>query len=145
MPTFGAGTVLVQNRLQRGSKDFQASVEESVRRAAANASETASAEDAATVDAATTKPESSKSLYGAVRFHITGSGSLVGSSQAAGARDAAQIGAQLTPLLVLSVHEHAWLPDYGIWGKEPYLMNFWNCVDWQRVAGAYEKYGKVRV
>lgn len=42
-------------------------------------------------------------------------------------------GDKLTPLFCLSVHEHAWLHDYGVWGKEEYLKNFWNVLDWGRV------------
>lgn len=33
VPTFGAGTVLVQDRMQRGNRDFQASIEETMSRA----------------------------------------------------------------------------------------------------------------
>ncbi|KAF8528923.1 Manganese/iron superoxide dismutase [Hysterangium stoloniferum] len=40
----------------------------------------------------------------------------------------------LTPLLCVSVQEHAWVgTGYGVWGKEEYLKRFWTVVDWARV------------
>lgn len=45
----------------------------------------------------------------------------------------------LTPLLCVSVHEHAWVPDYGIWGKEEYLKQYWTVVNWERVGSALTK------
>ena len=37
------------------------------------------------------------------------------------------------PLMCLSLHPHVYIPDYGIWGKEKYIENFWRNVDWERV------------
>jgi len=45
----------------------------------------------------------------------------------------------LTPLLCVSVQEHAWVgTGYGVWGKEEYLKRFWTVVDWARVEQAYK-------
>ncbi|KAK0534435.1 hypothetical protein OC834_001905 [Tilletia horrida] len=52
----------------------------------------------------------------------------------------ADAGAALLPLLCVSVHEHAWMPDYGVWGKEEYLRQFWECVDWYIVEYLYGMY-----
>ncbi|KAG8961951.1 hypothetical protein FRC03_004815 [Tulasnella sp. 419] len=41
---------------------------------------------------------------------------------------------ELTPILCLSVHEHAWLKDHGVWGKEEYLKSFWGVVNWKKVS-----------
>ncbi|KAK0550070.1 hypothetical protein OC846_003827 [Tilletia horrida] len=49
-------------------------------------------------------------------------------------------GYELCPLLCLSVHEHAWMTDYGLWGKEEYLRQFWECVDWVLVQHLYRAY-----
>ncbi|GMM29460.1 mitochondrial 37S ribosomal protein [Martiniozyma asiatica (nom. inval.)] len=35
------------------------------------------------------------------------------------------------PLLVINVWQHAYLLDYGIVGKEQYLQNVWDCIDWK--------------
>ena len=43
------------------------------------------------------------------------------------------IGQHLYPLLCVSMYEHAWLGDYGFWGKERYMTHFWDCVNWERV------------
>ncbi|KAL9939480.1 hypothetical protein V8E36_001297 [Tilletia maclaganii] len=52
----------------------------------------------------------------------------------------ADAGETLFPLLCLSVHEHAWMTDYGLWGKEEYLRNFWEAVDWGVVRHLYQSY-----
>lgn len=43
------------------------------------------------------------------------------------------MGQYLYPLLCVSMFEHAWLGDYGFWGKERYMTHFWDCVNWERV------------
>jgi len=47
------------------------------------------------------------------------------------------------PLLCLSVHEHAWLLDYGIWGKSDYIANFWNVIDWAHIEATYSSIAKL--
>ena len=37
------------------------------------------------------------------------------------------------PLLALSLWEHAYILDYGVLGREKYVRNFWNVVDWKQV------------
>ncbi|KAF8592481.1 manganese and iron superoxide dismutase [Ramaria rubella] len=50
------------------------------------------------------------------------------------------VGDILTPLLCVSVHEHAWVGGgYGVWGKEEYLKQFWTVVDWGQVETAHQK------
>ncbi|THV05347.1 hypothetical protein K435DRAFT_773795 [Dendrothele bispora CBS 962.96] len=45
------------------------------------------------------------------------------------------------PLFCVSVHEHAWLAaGYGVWGKERWLKEFWNVLDWEKVSRAYDGY-----
>lgn len=52
-------------------------------------------------------------------------------------------GDDLTPLFCISVHEHAWMPDYGVWGKEEYLKRFWTVLDWGKVSNLYERWRQV--
>ncbi|CAG8450546.1 11120_t:CDS:2, partial [Ambispora leptoticha] len=40
---------------------------------------------------------------------------------------------RFTPLLVLSVWEHAYLTDYGVNGRDKYIDQFWECVNWEKV------------
>lgn len=37
------------------------------------------------------------------------------------------------PLLLINGSPHAYLPDYGVFGKRKYLENVWNSIDWQAV------------
>ena len=113
VPTYGAGTVLVQQRQQRGPSDHAASVQDG--RSAPDAPEPAPGE----------APASQKPLAPSAppsRFDSLAQGSAAGA-----------IGNHIYPLFCVSVFEHAWLGDYGFWGKERYLANFWDCLNWERV------------
>jgi Fe-Mn family superoxide dismutase len=51
------------------------------------------------------------------------------------------LGDKLYPLFCVSVHEHAWMAaGYGVWGKETYLERFWSCLDWAAVSDSYALY-----
>lgn len=52
----------------------------------------------------------------------------------------ARIGEVLNPLFCVSVHEHAWLPSYGVWGKEEYMKRFWSVLDWDKVVDRWTKF-----
>ncbi|PPQ68773.1 hypothetical protein CVT24_007715 [Panaeolus cyanescens] len=48
-------------------------------------------------------------------------------------------GETIFPLFTVPVYEHAWMSaGYGVWGKEPWLREFWSVLDWQKVSKAYE-------
>ncbi|KAF7330752.1 Manganese superoxide dismutase [Mycena venus] len=52
--------------------------------------------------------------------------------------DALHYGEVLYPLFCISVQEHAWLTaGYGIWGKEAWLREFWNVLNWRQVSESY--------
>lgn len=117
VPTFGAGTVLIQQRLQKGPRELErlAAIEQKTE-AQSGSSEGAAAQSMYSPSAPSAPP-----LTGVPGF----------------ARKPDESGQKLSPLLCLSVYEHAWLPDWGIWGKETYLTRFWECVDWTNVAARY--------
>lgn len=41
------------------------------------------------------------------------------------------------PLFCLSLHPHVYIPDYGVWGKEQYIQNFWKSIDWDKANKRY--------
>ncbi|KZT74522.1 manganese and iron superoxide dismutase [Daedalea quercina L-15889] len=53
---------------------------------------------------------------------------------------AMKAGEVLNPLFCVSVHEHAWMLGYGVWGKEEYMKRFWTVLDWAEVARRYETF-----
>jgi len=65
------------------------------------------------------------------------SGRLAGANLSPGALN--YVGQSLIPLLCVSVHEHAWLLDYGVWGKEEYMRRFWDVINWDKVDGLFAK------
>ncbi|KAF7845745.1 hypothetical protein BT93_L0839 [Corymbia citriodora subsp. variegata] len=43
------------------------------------------------------------------------------------------------PLLCLNVWQHVWVPDYGVMGKNIYLSNWWDRIDWEQVSERYNQ------
>lgn len=114
VPTFGSGTVVVHNRMQQGKHFLLPSI---------NDQSTGSADGAKSAPSSSSERPSrpADSLFGGL-----------------GISD--KVGKELYPLLNISVHEHAWLNDYGIMGKEEYLTRFWNCVNWDKVEERFDSY-----
>jgi len=53
--------------------------------------------------------------------------------------DTINAGEVLYPLFCISVQEHAWITaGYGVWGKEAWLREFWNVLNWRQVSVGYE-------
>ncbi|KAH0605080.1 uncharacterized protein H6S33_005062 [Morchella sextelata] len=40
---------------------------------------------------------------------------------------------EFIPLLNINCWEHAWIVDYGVRGKQEYLENLWERIDWEKV------------
>lgn len=147
--TYGAGTVLVQNRQQRGEFEAVIGTKESdeevettytteiehdkhgrqVRLSDGRRSLHTSALTLAPGDRLTGSPSGAYG-YGATAVSRPGRGRR---------NNDVVIAADLFPLLCLSVHEHAWLTDYGVWGKEAYATNLWQVVDWEALEKTYEQ------
>jgi len=47
------------------------------------------------------------------------------------------LGEKIYPLFCVSIHEHCWLLDHGVWGKEKYMKELWNVLDWNKVNQRY--------
>ncbi|VDC06233.1 unnamed protein product [Peniophora sp. CBMAI 1063] len=51
-----------------------------------------------------------------------------------------KLGEVLTPLFCVGVHERAWMAaGFGVWGKERYLREFWSVLDWEKVCQNYHR------
>jgi Fe-Mn family superoxide dismutase len=136
VPTHGAGTVLVQNRVQKNlGSTFEASVG-------------IDAQGNPLPEAAAQRPQqqgraASTSPFAAAPARSFSSSSAAASTYASAQRAFGQqpndskVGETLQPLLCLSVHEHAWLPDHGF-EQDVYLQRFWECVNWTRVANLWD-------
>jgi len=62
-------------------------------------------------------------------------------SKAEKAHPLLHVGGTLFPLFCVPVYEHAWMSaGYGVWGKEPWLKEFWNVLDWEKVSKAYRSH-----
>lgn len=115
VPTFGSGTVIVQNRLQQGKHFLLPSIN----------------------DQSTGSPDGAKNASTSLPLERP---SRPADALFSGLGISDKVGKELYPLLNISVHEHAWLNDYGIMGKEEYLTRFWNCVNWDKVEERFEAY-----
>lgn len=121
VPTYGAGTLLVHQRMQTGPRDLVAGVQDG--RTSSSATEPAA--DAAQAGAGAPPARTPSRLESLAQ------------SSASGA-----IGNNVYPLFCVSLFEHAWLGDYGFWGKERYLTHFFDCIHWER---AEQLWGEDRV
>lgn len=124
VPTFGAGTILVQNRTQRNGDNPSTSFE------ASKVNSIASNDNQGKVGGSfSSSPSPQIRQFSSSRSLDISANPYPDST-----------GEELFPLLCVSVHERDWLPDYGMWGKEEYLMRFWECVNWDRVQSLHDSY-----
>jgi Fe-Mn family superoxide dismutase len=121
IPTYGAGTILIQNRMQRdGARDewMKPSYNEP------------------------TSPSSPTSPTGSLTSsrRMSTSAKVMAPYKSSSVEGIERRGEELYPLLCISVHERDWLFNHGCLGKELYLSVFWHCVDWDRVRQLYNEY-----
>lgn len=142
VPTFGPGTVLVRNRLNR-SPFFSPLVGEEMPDPRLFPQDEGSPSPTATSplsgntvrrthDAPTDKSRNPPTRsFNQAPSYSPGTLNIFSQHIA----DFSKIGDVLSPLFCISVHEHAWLSSgYGVWGKEEYLKRFWSVLDWAKVS-----------
>lgn len=61
------------------------------------------------------------------------------------AKDLRKLGETIYPLFCVSIHEHCWLLDHGVWGKEKYMKEFWSVLDWEMVNKRYLTFNQARL
>jgi len=82
-----------------------------------------------------------RTLHSSQRVHQDGARSLFDSEPREHAfgspKGLSQLGERIYPLFCVSVHEHCWLLDHGVWGKDAYMKEFWNVLNWNKVNERY--------
>jgi Fe-Mn family superoxide dismutase len=53
---------------------------------------------------------------------------------------ASSVGRAIHPLACVSTHPHCYFEDYGLWGRDEYVKNWWGAVDWRKVEQAYDQF-----
>ena len=178
--TYGSGTVLVQNRQQRGVEEAfasdQLSDEEDLEPTMTDLKadevddalsttldysnpqrKSAAAADVNPLTSSSSRPTPESSIRPAGGVKIATRGVSQAGSASDGVHEGRTVSKQLldrnrpaawkqvfTPLMCLSVHERAYMPDYGVWGLEEYLKNYWKVLDWSRLEVAYTSYTSSR-
>ncbi|MBE7182123.1 MAG: hypothetical protein INR71_13130 [Terriglobus roseus] len=157
--TYGAGTILVQNRQQRGdwgtllvppptadsplsgssagAPSLSRSFSTSARALATDQSGLLGDDDKAGPAGPAKKPHGASFADSLFDSSAPPPPSYASGRTTAG--KAAHRFSTLYPLLGLQVAERAYLQDYGVWGREAYVRNFWQCVNWSRIASEYER------
>lgn len=128
--TYGAGTVLVRSRQQRGLwSNF--SLDKAEGSANASTSTNSSLEKSGNPLSSPTHTSHANPAPQAP------SQSREYSTLNQETRTLAETGDVLTPLLCLSVSERCYINDFGVWGRDHYIKEFWKVVDWAKVEEAY--------
>ncbi|KAG0696731.1 Manganese/iron superoxide dismutase [Suillus ampliporus] len=83
-----------------------------------------------------------RTLHSSLRSYQDGARSFYDSEhteQAFGpsTRSLRHLGERIYPLFCVSIHEHCWLLDHGVWGKEKYMKELWNVLNWDKVSERY--------
>ena len=128
IPTYGAGTVLVRAREQRTPRTG------AVIGDTGRPSPLAYSPSFRSPTSLNPIPPSSRSTSNNGKPTTPGQTRSLGSYSG----NLMHVGHSINPLFCISLHEHAWMMDYGLWGKEEYLKQFWNVLDWERVTQTYE-------
>lgn len=141
LPTFGAGTPLIQARHQRGDQDLV--LGEGAKQSPLPSESAASSGQAPTPAGHEPSKESQAAQKAQMQVE------WLEQENRAAAQAAARTGSgrssqslalgELNPLMCLSVHERAWLRDFGVWGKEQYIQQWFKVLDWSRVDASYTK------
>lgn len=58
------------------------------------------------------------------------------------AKSLRKMGETIYPLFCVSIHEHCWLLDHGVWGKEKYMKEFWSVLNWEKANERYLTFNK---
>ncbi|GAA5983548.1 hypothetical protein JCM10908_000329 [Rhodotorula pacifica] len=156
--TYAGGTVLVKERAQTGfgsyaGKDLrvlgeQVEVVDAAEQSSEKGDSSAAAAAAAPAAAASAwqtvtsaRPQSSQQQQQNGGLDVSSSAQeIMSASRPSSGALAASVGASLHPLACISVHQHCYLEDYGLWGRDEYVRKWWNAVDWTKVEQAYDAF-----
>lgn len=160
LPTFGAGTILVKERLQGngiiadGQQNRPTPTAARPARSPYGAPSPSPAAGTLHVPDTWAPPRGTRTLHTTLAAHsTTGFGSTVKAGLPYGrehdpkvhpmhtpswnnaevhqSEDRTKVGDGLRPLFCISVHERAWMAaGLGVWGREEYLRRFWTALDW---------------
>ncbi|OJA07681.1 hypothetical protein AZE42_01875 [Rhizopogon vesiculosus] len=84
-----------------------------------------------------------RTLHSSQRVHVhDGARSLfdqehIGKAFDPSGRGLRQLGERIYPLFCVSIHEHCWLLDHGVWGKEKYMKELWSVLNWKKINDRY--------
>lgn len=149
--TYAGGTVLVNERKQMGhgaysSVDLKVLGEKvEVVESATPESEGATPSDSQpkweTVQQSSSRAPGSSSSSSTLLSSATPSPSSVYSSTISSHNDPrSAVGRSLHPLLCVSTHQHCYLEDYGVWGRDEYVRQWWTKVDWKKVEDSFDAF-----
>ncbi|KAG1857285.1 hypothetical protein C8R48DRAFT_607599 [Suillus tomentosus] len=91
-----------------------------------------------------------RTLHSSPRSHLDGARSFYDDERAdrgidSSARSLRNLGEKIYPLFCVSIHEHCWLLDHGVWGKEKYMKEFWSVLNWETVNERYLSFTSAKV
>lgn len=149
--TFGAGTLLVRSRSHMKSGTLPIVGESIYSRYEGNSPRPArpisrAPPSYAPQSTASPQTDSLPNVYNRAPTTISSQAEALAAGLSLSGNHFEGIGDVLTPLLCVSVQEHAWVgTGYGVWGKEEYLKRFWSVVNWQTVSQIFERIPRLNI
>lgn len=143
MATYGSGTVLIRSRTQRGHRS-SAVIGENLKsytlKSFTASNPTTPPSTSSPLSSSSSRPRTTTPSPTDLRSLSTSPfDANITAEQLNPRKNILLHGEAISPLFCISVHEHAWLQDYGVWGKEEYLKRFWSVLDWESISSSFEK------
>ncbi|EJD53905.1 hypothetical protein AURDEDRAFT_96343 [Auricularia subglabra TFB-10046 SS5] len=162
LPTFGAGTIILKQRLQNSGIGMSGKQNRAAPSAGRPAPTPSPASGALHVPDARASPRGSRTLHTSFAARaVAGFGATVTDGVPYGrqqldktspvnqqtwnhaaehmSESRSKVAESLSPLFCISVHERAWMAaGLGVWGREEYLRRFWTALDWHKVLNGYK-------
>jgi len=141
--TYGAGTILVQSRRQRGEYNTQLPQDFSSSESTDSPSRPEEEETSfIPLDPFSSFSPSRKTETSATQTRFQSPRDTIATLRSTTnevPKGSKGITNEIHPLFCVSMHEHCWLGDYGVWGQEDYLANFWSVLDWRNIGNVHSR------
>lgn len=128
------GHVFEEEAIRAPAEPTDAAAEgDSQRRAFSTTAPTAAAETSSSGSGGLSHSQPTVSSFGSFPPSSARSSSAKGAAPSGRPTNLLTVANELVPLACLSLHEHAYVPTHGVWGKRAYVQAWLAAVDWEKI------------